>query len=240
VWRTVPLPPAGFGTSPAVAKGLFAALTDEIELFIVGLDRMIYHTVYYPSIGRVNWRMIGGPVATAPAVCTWEPGRLDLFAVSLNSTLWHWWSTGGGWAGPEDLGGDNLTSAPAAVSWAPGRIDVFSRDDFGSLAHKWHEGGWSDWEDLGGGEMTTAPTVSSWGPGRLDVFWLDHTTNMFHKWYPASWGGWSGSEFQGGVNNAMIRPEAVSWGNNRIDVFTTAYTPGGGPAAFRLMHKWWQ
>ena len=157
--------------------------------------------------------MAGG---SSPAVASWAPGRLDLFAEGADAALWHRWSTDGGvtWSGWENLGG-GLIGGPAAVSWAANRIDVFVRGFDNQLWHKWWDGSsWSGWEPLGGG-LTSAPAVSSWAAGRLDVFVDGGGGAIFHKWYD---GGWSGWENLGGVGR--FSPAAVSWAAGRIDLFT--------------------
>ena len=45
-----------------------------------------------------------------PAVCSWAPGRLDVFVRGTDNVLWHKWFQGG-WSGWESLGGI-LTSGP--------------------------------------------------------------------------------------------------------------------------------
>jgi hypothetical protein len=50
---------------------------------------------------------------------------------------------------------------------------------------------------------------------------------LWHKWYD---GGWSGWESLGGVLRSD--PDAVSWGEQRIDVFVRGTDR-------RLWHKWY-
>jgi hypothetical protein len=97
------------------------------------------------------------------------------------------------------------------------------------------------WQSLGGTIFST-PSVVSWGSNRLDVFAIGgdsavwyvfcgpyrgillrevvHQVNMQttcrHRWWDGSnWGGW---ESLGGVLHTI--PAAVSWGKNRIDLFS--------------------
>src|SRR5215204_963409 len=90
------------------------------------------------------WFSLGGRLTSAPAVCSWGPGRLDVFARGEGNSLLHKWLTGRDWSDWESLGGE-LTSPPAAVSWGVGRIDVFVRGTDQALWHRWFTGGgWSD------------------------------------------------------------------------------------------------
>ena len=127
-----------------------------------------------------DWESLGGEFTSAPAVCSWGPGRLDVFGRGTDNALWHKWFTDGEWRGWTSLGG-TLTAPPAAVSWGVGRIDVFVRGGDLALWHKWFTGGrWSDWESLGGG-LNFGPAVSSWGPRRLDVFARGTDNTIFQR-----------------------------------------------------------
>jgi hypothetical protein len=187
---------------------------------------------YMPPPGAVvagphwrPWDSLGGVVTSGPDVCSWAPGRLDVFVRGTDNALYHRWYDGN-WSGWESLGGV-ITSDPAAVSWASGRIDVFARGTDNALWHKWYAGGWSDWESLGG-VLAGGPDVSSWAPGRLDVFVLGTDAALHHRWYDGNWSGW---ESLGGVLTSD--PTAVSWGQGRIDVFAR----GEGNV---LSHRWYE
>src|SRR5262245_31602658 len=72
-----------------------------------------------------DWQSLGGGITSAPAICSWAPGRLDVFARGEDFALWHKYSRDlQSWSEWESLGG-GLASPPAAVSWGEGRIDVF-------------------------------------------------------------------------------------------------------------------
>ncbi len=79
-----------------------------------------------PGQGWSQWESLGGVITTAPAVASWQPNRLDVFAGGTDNSLFHIWWDGQRWSSWESLGG-GLTSSPAAVSWGPNRIDVFVR-----------------------------------------------------------------------------------------------------------------
>ena len=82
-------------------------------------------------------------------VCSWGPGRLDLFVTGEDKKLWHraYWQEWHGW---EDLGGQ-LLGAPTAVSWGPERIDVFGTGLDGQVWQIGWQGadGWSGWHPHG-------------------------------------------------------------------------------------------
>jgi Repeat of unknown function (DUF346) len=171
-----------------------------------------------------TWESLGGVLSSSPDVCSWAPGRLDVFLRGTDDALWHRWYDGG-WSGWESLGGV-ITSDPAAVSWSQGRIDVFARGTDAALWHRWYDGGWSSWESLGGA-LIGGPDVSSWAPGRLDVFARGPDNLLQHRWYYGGWSGWE--SFDGEIASD---PAAVSWGPWRIDVFARG-------ADTVLRHKWY-
>ncbi|UKJ06413.1 hypothetical protein [Solitalea lacus] len=70
-----------------------------------------------------GWESLGGIITTAPTVCSWASGRLDIFARGTNNSLFHkWWD--GSWHNWEDLNAQ-VFGNPGAVSWGPNRIDIF-------------------------------------------------------------------------------------------------------------------
>lgn len=162
-------------------------------------------------------------------LCSWAPGRLDLFLRGSDNALWHR-SYFGSWSDLDSLDGF-LTSDPAAVCWGKGRIDVFARSWTTSLLHRGYDtgrGGWAGWESFDG-ELTSGPAVSSWAPGRLDVFVRGKGKDLLHKWYDQGWStGW---ESLGGVLTSD--PAAVSWSRGRIDVFARGLDNS-------LVHKWYE
>jgi hypothetical protein len=190
-----------------------------------------FHTGYtfrpppaQPGAHWQSWDSLGGVVSSSPDVCSWAPGRLDVFVRGTDDALWHKWYEDG-WSGWESLGGV-MTSDPAAVSWGNGRIDVFARGTDNALWHRWYDNGWSGWESLGG-IISDGPDVASWAPGRLDVFAKGTDGVLWHKWYDNGWFDW---ESLGGV--IASDPSAVSWGQGRIDVFARGTNN-------TVMHKWY-
>jgi hypothetical protein len=160
---------------------------------------------------------------TAPAVVSWGPDRIDVFARGLDQAAFHkaWaqgWSPGQNeW---EAVGG-GFASALALESWGPDRLDAFGVGLDQAMWHKAWAQGWSPgqtaWEPIGGA-FVSPPAVASWGSDRLDVFALGKDRAVWHKawaqaWFPSQ-NDW---EPLGGT---FIHPPAVaSWGPERLDVF---------------------
>jgi hypothetical protein len=198
----------------------------------------------YPSWS--GWENLGGILNSGPAVSSWRPGRLDVFALGTDDKLRHkWYVRGKGWLPRglwENLGappGDTLSGDPGVVSWGKGRIDVFARaSSDNALWHRWYVRGqgWSDWEKLGG-TLNSGPAVSSWKPGRLDVFALGTDDKLRHKWYVRG-KGWLPKglwENLGAPSGDALSgdPGVVSWGDGRIDVFARASSDNA------LWHRWY-
>ena len=161
--------------------------------------------------------------ASGPDVCSWLPGRLDLFVIGSDRALWHC-SYFGSWSHWESLGGTS-TSDPAAVSWDKGRIDTFARGNDNELGHRWLDGHWMGWESLGG-ILTSGPAACSWAPGRVDVFVRGTENMLWHKWYENGWSHW---EWLG--DGLSSDPAAVCWSVGRIDIFVRRLDNA-------LWHKW--
>jgi hypothetical protein len=129
-------------------------------------------------------------VASAPAIASWGPGRLDVFVRGLDNALWHRAHHHGEWGSWSSLGG-NFEDDPAAVSWEAGRIDVFVLGVDNAIWHIAHQGGgWGSWGSLGG-TFTSSPAVASWEPGRLDVVARGADNTLQHIAFHGAWGSWS-------------------------------------------------
>ena len=162
-----------------------------------------------------TWTSLGGLFKSGPAVASWGPNRLDVFARGNDDGLWRNSSSGSGWSGWSQLHPHAITSDPAAVSWGPNRIDIIARGPNGQMyAMNFNGSQWSGWGALGG-QFTSGPAVASWAPNRLDVF----GRGLDNALYTCSWnGGWSNWS-RLSPDHIASDPAAVSWGPNRIDVF---------------------
>jgi hypothetical protein len=111
-----------------------------------------------------HWEPLDGRFDSAPAVVSWEPGRLDIFGLGTDDRVYQKTldQSHGGWtAGWTLLGTVAFNSAPAAVSWGPGRLDVFGIGIDGHMYHNAFDSGqWIGWESLGGSFRIPRRTVS--------------------------------------------------------------------------------
>jgi len=222
-------------------KGAVAACSWEpgrLDLFWRDDNDHLKHA-WYPYDGGWSWEQdltadFGyAPIASAPAACSWEPGRLDVFWRDANNHLKHaWYPYGDNWSWEQDLTADfgyaPIASAPAACSWGPGRLDVFwMADSPQHLKHAWYPYGedWSFEQDLtaqfGYQPMAGGPGACSWEPGRLDVFWKGPGNHLKHAWYPygEDWSFEQDLTTQFGFSGTVFTPAACSWAPGRMDVF---------------------
>ncbi|MBW4717124.1 hypothetical protein [Saccharothrix obliqua] len=108
-----------------------------LDVFVRGEDAHLWHKWWTDGVGWSGWEDLGGDIASAPSVISFDDGRLDVFARSAGNTLLHrWWTAGGGWSGSEDLGGD-IRHSPAAAKTGHRRIDVLATGGDRKLHRIW-------------------------------------------------------------------------------------------------------
>src|SRR5439155_449993 len=135
-----------------------------IDLFARSPDGDLLHMTVrgdtwgtFEGLGAPATTRGGGTVplglGTAPAACSWGPGRIDGFARGSGGEVLHKSWDGHDWSPfvslgmpvsmdpePEPLAS---TGAIAACSWGPNRLDVFTRAVDGNLYHAWWDGSWT-------------------------------------------------------------------------------------------------
>jgi len=197
-----------------------------------------------PSRFWSGWERLGlapgGHRIGAPAIASWGPRRLDIFAVDQVSGHLMQRTFAEGWQPWVDRGGGpagHPVASPSAVSWGAGRIDVFARDTVTSdLIHYWQQDNvWRGPERLAGspgGAFT--PTVASWASRRLDVFAVTSTGTLAQYWFDGTtWHGWENHGAGPNGERYGSPAAAVSWDERRIDVFAP------GAAATAVAHTWY-
>ena len=127
--------------------------------------------------------------------------------------------------------GVGLASPPVAVSWGADRLDIFGLDDHNVLKHQFYDGtAWqpkyNELENLGGSCDPAYPiAANTWGPHRLDLFCVGPDGDLLHQYYDGhQWQPEVGAlESLGMPISGRLEsgPSVVSWGLNRLDVFTS-------------------
>ena len=169
-----------------------------------------------------GWWSLGGQPASAPAMTSWGPGRLDVFATAAGGALWHrWWE--GEWQPWEWLGGSLAEgSTPAAVAPAPGRLDVYVRGVDHALWHRsFGSSGWATWEPLSCC-ISSDPAATSAESGQVHVFVERSSGGLWDLTLEAatSASGMSLWRHLGGRRTTAIQLAAASSSPGRLDVFT--------------------
>jgi hypothetical protein len=229
---------------------------DEIQIVARGAEGELLHATLR---GREwsGFECIGSPagldgapmgLASAPAACSREPGKMDVFAVGSAGALLHttWDETG--FSEFESLGGleggagrsEPVLGPLATCNCGSCSVAVLARGSSGALFLKWWNGTrWSGFESLGEPQehdqtypavkravpLASAPMACGRGATRLDVFARGPRGDLLHKW----WDGrtWSGFESLGmpvsAHSGARIPFTGSSmtcvWAGDRLDVF---------------------
>jgi hypothetical protein len=116
----------------------------------------------------------------------------------------------------------------------------YASDDGMMFARDHGANGWRTWYNFSslGWDHLSYPGAASWGGGRMDVFNIDTGSNTMLHTYVATvdgpvsmdnWGNAPGYTFFG-------KPDASSWGDQRIDVVCAARDSAGRTV---LLHKAW-
>ncbi|WP_238005235.1 hypothetical protein KZZ52_16970 [Dactylosporangium sp. AC04546] len=168
--------------------------------------------------GSAAWSQLDGELHSV-AVERNDDGRLELFGVNREGTLWHRWQTGaGGWSGWASLGGP-FTSVAVARN-GQGRLELFATYLDGAVQHRWQNvknttTDWSGWSTLGGAARYVAAEAN--GDGRVEVFAIDAAGGLSHRWQLAA-GGWSGwSPFDGTLRTVALARNS----DQRLELFGT-------------------
>lgn len=171
------------------------------------------------------WNNLGDQkFASAPAVASWGPGHLEVFALDQSQKIQHnWYRFGaGGWSGWYGFTGDQtFQGAPAAAAYAPNKLHLFARGTDNKLYQRYltAPGVWSGWISMGDKLFTSSPAAVSWGSTHLEVFAVGEDQKVWHNWYRFSGGGWSGWYALDGAQTFKEAPAAASWGPGRLNLF---------------------
>jgi hypothetical protein len=249
-WTTIAGPPSGaFGF---YAPGIAANADGRLEAFVAdgSLWRM-EQTAW--SNGFSGWLPHGAPrpdpggnVAGPVAAGRSGDGRVEVFVIALNGSMWNIRQTraNGGWSGWNDLGsagGGGFEDRPAVARNADGRLELFAKGTDGVLWRRRQlqvspTTGWSDWVSEGaapGGALIDHPVVGRSPDGHLEVFMTAVDGNVWHKRQTAASGGWGPwtSEGSAGVGFHGAAPGLGRSGDGRFELFAV-----GDDGA--LWHKW--
>ena len=216
---------------------------DRLDIFCTGPKGDLLHQYYdgsqwQPSVTSLE--SLGGSLGSGPSIISWGSDRLDIFGVDPNGDLAHLYWDGHQWSGWETfpfLPQFGLKANGLSVSsWGINRLDVWGVAFDNSLYHKYWDGyQWSPWENLGGELLQGRVAATSWSANRLDIVARGgEGKNYFYKYYDGqAWRpdaiGWYN---KGPAYTFNSDPSAVSWGQNRLDIF-------GTDTYDNLLHQTW-
>jgi hypothetical protein len=181
-----------------------------------------------------NWGVAPYPYTFVgePAVTSWGPQRLDVFAMAVSSgnpgVLFHRsWDAGldSGWVLRGHPPGTLMKTSPAATGYSPittpntraGRVDVFVVGVANKIYNgKWNGSAfaWSLWSIYPSGfALVSKAAAASWCPGRMDVMVVDANGNLWDCWGTnfafsacSLWTPPSGITFTDGAGNVVATP----------------------------------
>ncbi len=192
-------------------------LTQQIDLFGLGLDYALYHKRFWASFDQDDpspWHRLDGIFVSAPAAIAWG-SRIDVFGVGTDHAMYTKSSTGESWTPDWQRLGGTFTSAASLVSRGPKQLDLFARGaDFTLRGNQTEGTTWFGWQNHGG-SLASPPVAVSWGPDRIDVFAIFKDGALWHLW----WDGQIWNEWESLGGNYTGEPAAASWSPGRLDVF---------------------
>lgn len=184
---------------------------------------------------------LGGGFNSPPSAVASGTEVMHIFSVAQDNSLQHKQWNGKAWQPSattfEDLSAKfEDTYALAVTANGSNPLDIVGKGLDGSIKLKYYDG--SDWqpqgdaEDLGqGNEFIFGVDTVSWGPGRLDIFAVYGNATLAHLY----WDGTKWLDTWESFDNMVLggTPTAISWGQNRLDVFGIDYDSGA------LLHIAW-
>jgi hypothetical protein len=209
------------GGETSASPTLSSMAENNLDIFVPGTDKHVYHKWYSASTGWSGYEGVPGVSSTSdgPSSTSWSKGRLDLFVRGTDNALWHTFYSEPSWEGGWDSLGGGLTSAPASSTRGAGKLDVFAKGTDNALWHIFYVSGigWSGWESLGG-ELAGAPASVSWSSGRVDVFAAGASNTLYHRFYEEAT-GWSAWESLSGYVETGTAPCVSSLYPGELDLF---------------------
>jgi hypothetical protein len=223
-WQNLGAPRSGSNGGPAaVGEG-----PGTLSVFVRGGDNRLWQR--RSTDNGTTWsgwlKPLGDDIrlASAPAVCSWAPGRIDLFVIATDGLMYHRWFehgwNSGGWEGLGAPPAPFQFSALAATSWAPGHIDVFATAG-DSLWQSTLDGAWHPWvrpASSGALTLTSAPAATSWGRDHLAVFAKGADSTLhWTTFFQSFWSDWQ--RIGNPTDTIAGNPSASSGGCQNLSAF---------------------
>jgi hypothetical protein len=205
---------AAWGTSDTHINPCTANTSDgRMELFAIGNNGSLYHSYQTNANGSwAAWTSMGTSankwsINALPAVGVNKDGRLEVFVVGTNSSIYHAYqkvpgsSAATNWSVFSIVSSSRVcqTARLAVGNWSNGALDLFVIGTDSVLYHNYqttagNSTSWSGFSSLGGAwDQNADVSVASENDGRLDVFVIDGVGNMNNNFQTAvnstTWNG---------------------------------------------------
>lgn len=163
-------------------------------------------------------------------MASWGVGRLDLFVVGSDSSLYQNTFSNNQWGGYSDIGSRiSWIYDPMVISRQTNNYDAFVVGNNHAVTHRhWDGTQWID-EPLGGSALSP-PAVTSRDDGSIDIFIVDADHTIWHNELAGGSSTWSGFvSFGRTADNQLFQshqPAAVSCSTDHMQVVAVAGDSG--------------
>jgi hypothetical protein len=187
VWSGLTDLGGGVGSAPSVA---IRRNVGNVDLTLRGSDNVVYFRSWSAATGWSAYESRGGGTLSAPAIVSYRPGFIHIFARSMSNTVDAIAWDGSAWSAWATIGGE-ATSGPAAVSDAETRIDVFVRGaDSAIHRRRWDGTQWLPWERIDPTPVSSGPAAIALGPNHIAVFARMGSEIGMNVLNAGAWSGW--------------------------------------------------
>ncbi|MFI6333332.1 tectonin domain-containing protein, partial [Micromonospora chersina] len=205
-----------------------AARSGQGWLPVFGTDSADRVVQYQPNIP--GWYRFDG-VLRAVAAETNADGRMELFGVNSNGTIWHRAQNSADKSGAIGPWGpwvqfDGGLSSIAAARNADGRIELFGSNELGQVFHRSQTAKnasccWTPWTQFDGPGMVKVAAETNLD-GRIEMFGLDGVGHIFHRAQltaggASGWSAWTPLDGTPGTLSTI----AVARNNDRLELYAT-------------------
>ncbi len=177
-----------------------------------------------------GWLPHGGTWQGEPTVATNADGRLEMFAIAQDGSVYDAWqlAPNGGWSGWAGFPGLTGVTEIVASRGKDGFLVLAAVTSSGGLwQNAQRSSGWTGWSKLGQGVVGSLAVTRN-QDGRAEVYGLDAGGSVWHSWQLTT-GGWSGLAQLGG--HSITGLATANNQDGRIEVFAV----GGDHAIY---HVW--
>ncbi len=212
---------------------------ERVDVFALGTDSRLHRCRVFPEASP--WEPVReSPLLRRPPTTVPWWSHADLFATDVAGEVHHLHYPGDEYGQPywtplgAPVSGEQRVSMtrPGAARSAYGPLVVFALDPRQGSYCNWQDGPggeWSGWVDMGGQMRTVTDGAGVFGsPDAVDVVAVNPHSSLFHRWPPDSGTIWGHQNLGTPANDIWCagRPQFVSWGWGRLDVFVLCTDAG--------------